>query len=399
VQRAGDRLKVIVQLNRTDTGYHLWSTVFEASAGDLLRVQSDIAQKVAQTLTPALTNVTQVAAPPPATDFRALDAYARGLYALRTGVPAQYDNAVALAREAIAIDPQFARGWALLGVALAWREQSRGAVTAAARDASVAALEKAIALDPHMAYLDANLGGWAMLYDYDWPRAERLYRDAIAAAPSNANGYSGYAGGLLLRGRFDEADAMYAKALDLDPLGISHHVFRALVPYYAGRYDEAVQRLEEVHAMAPADATVLLGLVSAHLARDDIPAARARMNELARMLPGSPLLELAEGSFACKGGDVAGGLAHVRHAEAPVAALQPFSVGAVYAACKDATDAVRLLLRAREMHDPMFAYLAVEPLLDPIRDDPQFHAVWNAAPALVEGIVYPRAHGLMAAAR
>ncbi|MEJ2161209.1 MAG: hypothetical protein P8X53_12140, partial [Chromatiales bacterium] len=102
VQRLGDRLRIVAQLIRTDTGAHLWSKTFDRSVDDLFAIQDEIALKIAGDLTQHLT--TEADGPPRTTDMRAFDLYLRGRHSLHKRTENDLGWAIVLFNQAIEID-------------------------------------------------------------------------------------------------------------------------------------------------------------------------------------------------------------------------------------------------------------------------------------------------------
>src|SRR5712691_9995730 len=90
---------------------------------------------------------------------------------------------------------------------------------------------KALALDASLAPAHAVLGLVKELYEWDWPGAEREYREAIELAPSESRSHSIYGRELFILGRRDEALAEFQRAVALDPLSV--HALSELGHLYA----------------------------------------------------------------------------------------------------------------------------------------------------------------------
>jgi len=117
VQKSGDAVRVNVQLIKAANDSHLWADTFDRKLTDIFSVESDIAKAVADQLRAKLTGrEEQEIAAKPTDNSEAYDAYLRGLaYTLKT-VPSTANalGAQKYLREAVRLDPKFARAWALL---------------------------------------------------------------------------------------------------------------------------------------------------------------------------------------------------------------------------------------------------------------------------------------------
>ena len=102
-----------------------------------------------------------------------------------------------------------------------------------------AALVHALELDETLAEAHATNAYIRAYYEWDWRAAEREFRRALELRPSYADAYFSYSRFLASRRRLDEAIAQLGRAVELDPLSLSLQANRALLDYFAGRYDEA----------------------------------------------------------------------------------------------------------------------------------------------------------------
>jgi serine/threonine protein kinase len=116
VQKAGDQVRVNVQLLNAQTDSHLWAETFDRKLTDIFSVESEVAKAIAEQLRVKLTGQEeQVIAAKPTDNPEAYDAYLRGLaYTLKPESLANALGAQKYLREAVRLDPKFALAWALL---------------------------------------------------------------------------------------------------------------------------------------------------------------------------------------------------------------------------------------------------------------------------------------------
>src|SRR5262249_34360524 len=140
VQKAGDQVRVNVQLVDAQTDSHLWAETYDRKLTDIFGVESEIAKGIAKSLQAKLTgHEEQALAVKPTNNPEAYDAYLRGL-------AFEYRNwysAIDSYERAVQLDPNFALAWARLSRADATPYFNRVDITAARRDAAKSALEKA----------------------------------------------------------------------------------------------------------------------------------------------------------------------------------------------------------------------------------------------------------------
>src|SRR5205085_1054262 len=102
---------------------------------------------------------------------------------------------------------------------------------------------KALEIDESFADAHASLSIIKSWYDWDWPGAEREAKRAIALNPNSADAHRAYALLLSTLGRHQEAINEGARARELEPLVLITRTLESLFLYYAGRNDEAREKL------------------------------------------------------------------------------------------------------------------------------------------------------------
>jgi serine/threonine protein kinase/TolB-like protein/Flp pilus assembly protein TadD len=260
VQRAGGRIRVSAQLLLGPTGETLWSGSFDREMDDVLRLQRELAQVIAQQIDRTLTG------PEPATATVAANVYEeylKGLFELRKLTRPSLNAALGHFQAVLAENPSFAL--AELGVAEAY--VSLGTLIVGAHPAAEmrpharAAVMRALELDPQLARAHALLG---RLEDeeWQWAEAEARYRHALALDPSLVDAHAGLGWLLVCRGRLEEGIASSRLARELDPLSVIPGFMLGVALNALRRPREAIEVFESVLARHPDDASVLafLGL-------------------------------------------------------------------------------------------------------------------------------------------
>lgn len=204
------------------------------------------------------------------------------------------------------------------------------------------------------------------MYDRDWDTAERGFQHTLAEAPNYGPGHQWYAVCLPSRGRFQEAVTEVRRAADVDPQSLVISAVRAWVYYLVRDYDSAVAAAKRTIAV---DGT--FALVHNYLAKT----------------------YCAEGHYAESAGELQKGLAsagtlglvlaHEGRTDEARAFLrdlqrqesQEYAQAIVHIGLGEKQQAIALLERAADAHFPWTIHYNVEPLLDPLRDEPRFKAL------------------------
>jgi TolB-like protein/Tfp pilus assembly protein PilF len=376
VARDGQRVRVIAQLIDAGTDTHVSARTYNADVKDLLDVQSQISRAIAGDVRLDLSPEEKTRlATAHEVDPAAHDLYLKASYAFAQQTPASIRQSLDLFKAAAAKGQSFARAY--LGIAQA--ETALLQITAEGPEESVMrereALAKALAIDPHLGDGHGLLASLAYYHDWDWPRAEREFRIALAEG-AQAPTEQRFASALFTRSRFAEATAHLQTALALDPLGKSPRVNQFFGFYFQRKYADARRELDALLAANPdfLAGHALRGLVAA--TEHDCAGAALQAQWTGTHFP-SPLADFASALASACRGDV---LAARKSLEAAVSSkgpafASPYQLALGYASIHDKEAALRYLERSAAMHEPQLLYIKVDPLFDQIRPDPRFLAL------------------------
>ena len=369
VRKAGNRLRITVQLVRSDSGYHLWSETFDRTLDDIFQIQDDIAHAVVDKL--RLTLLTAVpSASAAGTNADAHNLYLQGQYLSGRETQADLDKAVEFFQRALALDPVYARAWA--GLSAVYLRQVANSYIALDQGYALvrAAAEQAIALDPTLGDAYSSLVVVLVSVDHDWRgSAERLVR-ARALDPGNPLLLLTTAVVARALGNTDEAVALLRQALDRDPLNLLVRRYFARALYYAGRLTEAEAEIRQVLALSAAYPVAHYELGRILLAQGAVEAAVAAFE--AEASPNwrtfcLPLGYHAQGRAA----DAQAALAAMLHDPTG----SEFQIAEAYAYLGDADQAFRWLEAAVASRDPGILWLRDDPLLRGLTGDPRYAAL------------------------
>ena len=244
VRKAGQRLRISLQLIDVATQRHLWANNYNREIDDVFAVQSDIAERTAQALRLELAPEGLVGEKrPPTANLEAYDLYLRGLVASSQENGEGIDEAVRCFDEATKLDPSFAEAYAAWGnlyVSVAGDHLPMREVMPRARELAARAIE----LDPDSSDAHATLANIAFQFDLDWPRAEAEFQRAIALNPSNTGALRFYALLLMSLDRFEEAQRIHRRLIQLDPGGHGNMLL-GMAELALGHFDVATRFMEE----------------------------------------------------------------------------------------------------------------------------------------------------------
>jgi len=250
VQRAGDTVRINVQLIDAQADKHLWADIYnrELTATNLFEIQAEISTEIANALRAVLSpDEQQRIADIPTENLDALQAFFAGNQMVDRRDPQSLRSAIEYFQRATELDPEFAAAYA--GLAEAWLSLPYSSSTAElglVREEAAAAAQKAIDLKPDSPDVLAVLGWHYLLQEFDWGGAERSFRRALQVEPTNTNALHWYSHLLSWQGNHDRAIEMAQTALALDPLSILMQMDLVVAYGEARRWKEAFSLGEEV---------------------------------------------------------------------------------------------------------------------------------------------------------
>jgi TolB-like protein len=247
VIRSENRIRVTVQLIRAVTDSHLWAENYERDFEDIILLQSEISQAIADGIKLKLNKVEKKRLKGERlVNPESYDAYLRGLFHFYKVSSDHFQTALDYFILALEKDPNSALAY--VGIAYVWLARSYWGMAAPSEvmpQAKDSAL-KAIALDDTLDEAHKVKATILNNFDWDWNAAEQAYQKTLELNPNNADARLFYAAFLRSMKRGDEAMGQAKKGLESDPFNPfaqSAYVGQLL---YQHRYDEAISRLKGI---------------------------------------------------------------------------------------------------------------------------------------------------------
>lgn len=369
---AGGRIRIVATLIDAPSGYHVWSDTYDTALDDVLAVQLRISMAIATALQPRF-------APRPGDDsvprLETSDPHAhaevlRGMLALRSGTPEDYQAAKEHFRRALNRDSLYGRAHA--GLASVYMvEALLGVVPRAEGYArAAAAAERARALDPTVPDAHGVLGRIAQDYRWDFALADRHFLRAIELSPGSETWYRQRGRLLSVLGRHEEALALARKSVQLDPLAPGAHRYLGGSYYYAGRYEPALVALNEGLALSPRHPyTLALKAEVLTVQGKHAEAVRVAEQALAEGPEDPSALSAAAAAFAAAG-DTLRARALIHRMES-LPQPSPYLIAEAVAWYGSADRVFALLEAAADERDPLLVGVGVMPNFHRFRDDPR----------------------------
>ena len=287
VQKSGDRVRIIVQLINAQTDRHLWAETYDRTLTDVFAVQSELAQRVADSLRATLTGAEKATLDArPTENPAAYDAYLRGLAVMASNreTTTAFKDAADFFDSAVALDPKFALAWARASIAqsrLNWSGYDR---SAAGAEKARHAAEKAQELRPDLGEGFLARGYYEYLVAHDYDAAMATFREAVARLPNNADALTALSFIERRKGKWSESLANQERAARLDPQNLPVLTQLGITYFAVKRFADAHAIVDRLLALSPENPQVLAGLARLHLAEGNLAAAEADL----RAVPPAP---------------------------------------------------------------------------------------------------------------
>ena len=284
VQKNGDSVRVNVQLINATNDSHLWADTFDRKLSDIFAVESEVAKAIADELRARLSGrEAEVIAAKPTDNPEAYDAYLRGLdYERRSGIsPEMLQNASRFYHEAVQLDPMFALAWAHLAMAesnIYFEGLDRTPERAAT---AKKAAEAALRLQPRLGEAHLAQGLYYYYVQGDYPAARGAFDEARKRLPGSADVLMAISYIDRRQGRWSEALAHQAQAIDLDPRNGSSFLEWGLTYLWMGRYADARAVLDRGLSLTPDDAELAATKAASYQAEGNLAAAAKLLDPLA----------------------------------------------------------------------------------------------------------------------
>jgi TolB-like protein/Tfp pilus assembly protein PilF len=375
VQKANDQVRVNVQLINALTDAHLWADTYDRKLLDIFSVESDIAKTIADTLQAKLSGSEKTAiSKKPTANPEAYELYLKGRFFWNKRTGNDLKTAAEYFQRAIDADPSYGSAYAGLAQSyLLIPVFGAGAPRDFFPKAMVAA-HRAIKLDETSAEGHSALA-MLLLFDFKFKESEEEFRRAIELNPNYATAHHWFGNSLLVTlGRFDEAIKEGERAVELDPLSLIINADLGSTLMIARRYDEAIAQLRRTLAFDGNFGYAHWNLGEALYLKGDASAAIAEYEKAATLDDDPQILALLGRAYADTGKkDKALEILGQLKALGRQSFVRDYLYTIIYTGLGDKATAIDYLQKARDSGEtPDTTWLKVDPIFDPLRDEPRF---------------------------
>ncbi len=374
VRKAGDRLRITLQLIDVSSQEHIWSERYDRQLSDVFAIQTEVAESTAKAIRVELSDhARESIRRPPTTDLVAYELYLRAVLRSDELGSDAFRESVALLEEAIRKDPGFALAYARL----AFRFVEGAGDFMPHREGFARArplVTRALELNPDLSEAHSALGSLVMQEEHDWERAESEFQEALALNPSNGSARVSYASLLRVLGRVEEAEQQLRVGVEINPNWWVPRWGLVEIALLQGETALAEERAQQLPRPDPNPPLTHLSFAMHYATKRRWTEARRELDLAGR--PSFLHYRLARAM-------VLGAMHEPEEARALIAELTtapnpdfvtPEYLAALYAIVGENETAVRLIETAVKTGESGLWLRNALPAFDTIRDDPRFVA-------------------------
>ena len=294
VQRAGDKVRVNVQLIDARTDAHLWAKSYDRDFKDVLSVESEVAAQIADALKANLSPIeSHVLAAARTENSEAYDLFLRGQYEFHqaeSGINAAgYDRADAFYRQALALDPNFAEAAAELARSRLSRHWFVSPLTPAELEEVKSLVDRALALAPSSPEAHFALGLFFYWGHRQYENALAEFNRTLELQPNNADARAFCAWVYRRRGEWERSLTDSQRAEELDPRDSSIPTNIGVTCYALRLWKDAEHAELRALAIDPHNTQAAMFLVLIRLTMTgDVASARRALQDFPEVIKGLP---------------------------------------------------------------------------------------------------------------
>jgi len=380
VRKAGNRIRVTVQVIDVNSEEHLWASSYDDNLDDVFAVQRDIAMKVAASL-PG--NLAVAKTPPPVlketSDMGAYLAFLQGQALVYQRDEDPLRQSLRFFDQAVEKDPNFSRAYASAARAyirlgeegfIAWLEAIKSGRAAA---------EKARSISPDLAEAHALLAELAFMADDPIEFQEKEAKRALELNPNLAEAHDVLGQLAGMKGDLNSYVSHIEAAYQLDPLSPLTIRYLGRAYFNSGRVEEAMEHWKRTLHLDPLNS--YRGMADYYIVKGDLEKAGVMIKEMERINPTNEATYLNRGYLAALKGDretATNMIAKLDATHEPGWSLSS-SAGYIYLALGDVDRFFQYMFTAARDHTLQFMNFRYSPLLDQIRKDSRYQQILSLA--------------------
>jgi TolB-like protein/Tfp pilus assembly protein PilF len=372
VRRADNRVRISAQLVHVEDQAHIWAEAYDRSMEDIFAIQTDVAERIARSLMVELLPEAQALIARSATrSSAAYELYLHGRHHSNKRAEEHFAKALEYYSRAIEKDPRYALAYSGIADAYSLIGYYGGLPPKQAYSNAKTNALKALDIDNELAEPHTSLAFPTLMYDWNWPAAEKEHRRAIELNPNCVLAWDWYGLNLTQIGRFNEAISAFKQAHELDPVSVVVISHQGWLHYYCRQYDRAITTLRHALELDPSFALASWFLAQSYLLAGEVHNAAEEIQKSIRLSGTHPAI-LALQSVAYHALDrrkeAKAVLDKIRNL-ATKRRVEPYFMAYAIARHEDNDATFSWLERAYEDRSGWLLFLPIDPGFDVLRTD------------------------------
>jgi adenylate cyclase len=367
VRKAGNRIRVTVQLIDPRNEEHLWASNYDRELNDVFAIQSDVASKVSDSLSAGFFSGFKRA---DTKNIEAYTLYLRAMQLYHTGTETSLNDSISLFKRAISIEPNFVRAYAGLAHALVSVVEMNDDAEIISKEAKPAAL-KALELGPDFAESHAAMSMIAAAEDRFGESIIEASK-AIEINPNLAEAYSSLGLAQIAVDTIENSLVSYRKAYELDPLSFTNGENFATIAMTAGEKELALEVLMRMKELNPENPATYIGLARYYIRDKNFVKAQEAIDQAKKLDPDGSGSRLGQGMLYAVSGrrkeaeDILHDIMERENEDTKLFAQ--FMINSILGNLDESFEA---LMKQAERHT-WFFMIRFHPWFEPLRKDPRY---------------------------
>jgi adenylate cyclase len=376
IQTQGNKTNIVAELIEVATKKRLWGDDFEYDSTDILTIQSKVAVQIVNALKGNITPEEQKELSRQYTaNPEAYKLYRKGLFFWNKLTQAGFDSAEIYYKRAVDIDPDYALAYTGLANCYIFSQKISSQLEGV--PVAKAYILKALSLDSNLSEALPTLGWIQGIFDYNWKQSKITLQKALKLNPNYGDAHLWYGNLLQYTGEnAEQGIAEVKKALEYDPLNTRFNWVLGRNYYLSKQYELALEQLKKTLLLNPGYPWAIHTSILIYLQMKMYTKAF----EIIKLLPEIPTVNWPyQDPLLCYAYALSGDTMRARSALdiALKKSTPPHNVDFSYTfiALKKYEEAITLLEKAYEARELDLYWIKVDPILDPIRNEPRFKAI------------------------